>query len=83
MREDSGFEGALQKSFDRSLSRLPVLLVLIGHDLTKLIIHRNQLPGAEDTTPLLAVTRSGAATSGISVLGPDELLAAWGSSAYT
>jgi hypothetical protein len=54
-----------------------------GHDLTQLIIHRNQLPGADDTTPLLAVTRSGAATSGISVLGPDELLAAWGSSART
>jgi AAA+ ATPase superfamily predicted ATPase len=54
-----------------------------GHDLTRLIIHRNQLPGADDTTPLLAVTRSGAATGGISVLGPDELLAAWGSSAHT
>jgi hypothetical protein len=54
-----------------------------GHDLTRLIVHRNQLPGADDTTPLLAVTRSGAATDGISVLGPDELLAAWGSSART
>ena len=32
-REDPGFEGTLQKSFDRTLSRLPVLLVLIGSDL--------------------------------------------------
>lgn len=32
-REDHGFEGTLQKVFDRSLSRLPVLLVLIGSDL--------------------------------------------------
>jgi hypothetical protein len=32
-REDPGFEGILQKSFDRTLSRLPVLLVLIGSDL--------------------------------------------------
>ncbi|WP_212908716.1 DUF234 domain-containing protein [Streptomyces sp. TS71-3] len=31
--EDPGFEGSLQKVFDRSLSRLPVLLVLIGSDL--------------------------------------------------
>jgi uncharacterized protein len=32
-REDPGFEGTLQKLFDRTLSRLPVLLVLIGSDL--------------------------------------------------
>ncbi|OEV30574.1 ATPase [Streptomyces nanshensis] len=33
VREDAGFEGALQKAFDRRLSRLPVLLVLIGSDI--------------------------------------------------
>lgn len=33
VREDPTFEGALQKSFDRTLSRLPVLLILIGSDL--------------------------------------------------
>ncbi len=32
-RDDHGFEGTLQKAFDRTLSRLPVLLVLIGSDL--------------------------------------------------
>jgi len=30
VREDPGFEGTLQKLFDRTLSKLPVLLVLIG-----------------------------------------------------
>ena len=33
VREDPTFEGALQKFFDRTLSRLPVLLILIGSDL--------------------------------------------------
>jgi uncharacterized protein len=48
-----------------------------GRDLAKLIIHRGQLPGADDTTPLLAVSRTGATVSGISVLTPDDLLTAW------
>lgn len=33
VREDASFEGALQKSFDRTLSKLPVLLILIGSDI--------------------------------------------------
>ncbi|GGT93098.1 hypothetical protein GCM10010289_11380 [Streptomyces violascens] len=33
VREDPSFEGALQKAFDRTLSKLPVLLVLIGSDI--------------------------------------------------
>ncbi|GAA4918837.1 hypothetical protein GCM10023223_43910 [Stackebrandtia albiflava] len=33
MREDPSFEGTLQKAFDRTLSRLPVLLILIGSDI--------------------------------------------------
>lgn len=33
VREDPGFEGTLQKLFDRTFSKLPVLLVLIGSDL--------------------------------------------------
>lgn len=33
VREDPSFEGSLQKAFDRTLSKLPVLLVLIGSDL--------------------------------------------------
>lgn len=48
-----------------------------AHDLARLAIHRAQLPGADDTTPLLAVTRTGTAEGGVRVLGPDDLLAAW------
>ncbi|MFI8092709.1 ATP-binding protein [Streptomyces sp. NPDC086080] len=33
VREDASFEGALQKTFDRTLSKLPVLLILIGSDI--------------------------------------------------
>jgi hypothetical protein len=47
------------------------------HDLARLADHRSRLPGADDTTPLLAVTRTGRATGGVGVLGPDDLLAAW------
>jgi AAA+ ATPase superfamily predicted ATPase len=50
---------------------------LDGHDLTRLIIHRSQLPGADDTTPLLAVSRTATTTTGVTFLGPDDLLAAW------
>lgn len=34
VRNDPGFEGALQKAFDRELSRLPVLLLGIGSDIS-------------------------------------------------
>lgn len=33
VREDPSFEGTLQKVFDRTLSKLPVLLILIGSDI--------------------------------------------------
>jgi AAA+ ATPase superfamily predicted ATPase len=49
------------------------------HDLARLADHRSRLPGADEATPLLAVTRTGRATSGVPVLGPDDLLAAWSS----
>jgi AAA+ ATPase superfamily predicted ATPase len=47
------------------------------HDLAALIVHRSKMPGADASTPLLAVARSGATTQGIQVLGPDDLLTAW------
>jgi AAA+ ATPase superfamily predicted ATPase len=46
------------------------------HDLARLLLHRSQVPGADETTPLVAVSRSGATTSGLLVLGPEELLTA-------
>jgi uncharacterized protein len=46
------------------------------HDLARLVLHRSQVPGADATTPLVAVSRSGASTAGLLVLGPEELLTA-------
>lgn len=50
-----------------------------GTDLSRLILHRSKLPGADDTTPLLAISRNGvdAGLSAASVLTPDDLIAAW------
>jgi hypothetical protein len=45
-------------------------------DLARLLTHRSQLPGADDTTPLLAVTRSGR-TADVPTLTPEDLHAAW------
>ncbi len=49
-----------------------------GHDLGRLLTHRDRLPGADGTTPLLAVARAGVAT-GLDVpwVGPEDLLAAY------
>ncbi|MBQ0983498.1 ATP-binding protein [Streptomyces sp. F63] len=46
-------------------------------DLARLHTHRSQLPGADATTPLLAVTRSGSTATGVTVLTPDHLIEAW------
>lgn len=51
-----------------------------GRDLAELVIHRSQLPGTDDTTTLLAVSRTGATASGVTVLTPEDLLTAWGPS---
>jgi hypothetical protein len=50
------------------------------HDLAELISHRSRLPGADDHTPMVAVSRSGASGRGadaIQVLTPDDLLTAY------
>jgi uncharacterized protein len=49
-----------------------------GRDLARLVIHRSQLPGADDETAMLAVSRTGSTVSGITILTPDALLTAWG-----
>lgn len=46
-------------------------------DFSRLIVHRSRLPGADDTTPLLAVARSGCTTDGVTHLGPSDLITAW------
>ncbi|MFG1673027.1 ATP-binding protein [Micromonospora sp. NPDC049282] len=48
-----------------------------AHDLSRLLHHRAQLPGADEHTPVVAVVRSGRAVDGVSVLGPEEMLTAW------
>lgn len=48
-----------------------------ARDLSRLIVHRSQLPGADDDTQLLAVSRSGCTASGVTAIGPGELLEAW------
>jgi AAA+ ATPase superfamily predicted ATPase len=47
------------------------------HDVAELIVHRSQLPGADESTPLLAVARSGGGGGPVAVVTPDDLLAAW------
>ena len=47
------------------------------HDLAHLMIHRSRLPGADDNTPLVAVTRAGTTTHDIPTLGPDDLINTW------
>lgn len=48
-----------------------------AHDLAALIVHRSKMPGADDSTPLLVVTRSGTTTDAARTFTPDELIAAW------
>ncbi|MEU8708183.1 DUF234 domain-containing protein [Streptomyces sp. NPDC048565] len=48
-----------------------------NRDLARLVTHRSQLPGTDDSTPLLAVARSGSSASGILSLTPDDLITAW------
>lgn len=46
-------------------------------DLSRLLVHRSQLPGADDSTPLIAVTRAGSSVDGIQTVTPDQLMTAW------
>uniref|UniRef100_UPI0035BC6C25 ATP-binding protein n=1 Tax=Streptomyces finlayi TaxID=67296 RepID=UPI0035BC6C25 len=48
-----------------------------NRDLARLVTHRSQLPGTDDSTPLLAVARSGSSARGILSLTPDDLITAW------
>jgi uncharacterized protein len=48
-----------------------------SHDLGRLLHHRERIPGADDTTQLLAVSRAGATTAGLTLVEPSDLLAAY------
>lgn len=47
------------------------------HDLARLLVHRDQVPGADERTALLAVARIDSTVPGVQVLGAAELLTAW------
>ena len=48
-----------------------------ARDHARLIVHRSQLPGADESTALLTVARSGCSVTDLAVLGPEDLLQAW------
>ncbi|MCZ4125999.1 ATP-binding protein [Streptomyces sp. H39-S7] len=48
-----------------------------AHDLAQLVVHRSQLPGADTSTPLIAVARSGVSVDGVQAVGPEDLITAW------
>ncbi|NUP80116.1 MAG: ATP-binding protein [Nonomuraea sp.] len=47
------------------------------HDLSELIVHRSRMPGADTSTPLYAVSRSGCDVAGVTHVTPDDLLDVW------
>lgn len=48
-----------------------------GHDLRRLMEHRTALPGADEQTPLVVISRSGSAVSGVTAYDAADLLAGW------
>ncbi|MEV0270748.1 AAA family ATPase [Hamadaea sp. NPDC050747] len=48
-----------------------------SHDLADLVVHRSKLPGADATTPLIAVSRSGSSVDGARLVGPADIVGAY------
>jgi len=48
-----------------------------AHDFGELVVHRAKLPGADATTPLVVVSRSGSTVDGVTRVGPDEIVNAY------
>jgi len=46
-------------------------------DLAALIAHRSRMPGADESTPLLAVARSGVNAQSVTPINPEDVLTAW------
>ena len=46
-------------------------------DLAALVTHRGQLPGGSADTPMLVVARAGSTVTGVTALGPEDLLEGW------
>nr|WP_269128718.1 ATP-binding protein [Nonomuraea sp. K271] len=47
------------------------------HDLSELIVHRSKMPGADSSTPLYAVSRSGCEVEGVTHVTAEHLVDAW------
>ncbi|MDP4506570.1 ATP-binding protein [Nonomuraea turcica] len=47
------------------------------HDLSELIVHRSKMPGADTSTPLYAISRSGCSVEGLTHISPEQLLDVW------
>ncbi|WP_026212198.1 ATP-binding protein [Longispora albida] len=47
------------------------------HDAGRLLHHRPLVPGADATTPMIVVSRSGVTVDGVRAYGPEEVLAAY------
>ncbi|GAA3243024.1 ATP-binding protein [Nonomuraea helvata] len=47
------------------------------HDMKELIVHQSKMPGADTSTPLYAVSRSGCDVAGITHITPEKLLDVW------
>ncbi|MEV0617260.1 ATP-binding protein [Nonomuraea sp. NPDC050404] len=47
------------------------------HDLRELIVHQSQMPGADTSTPLYAVSRSGCKVGGVTHVTPEQLIDVW------
>lgn len=48
-----------------------------AHDLGQMLHHRSRLPGADEETEPLAVSRSGLTTDGVKGLSPEDVLTAY------
>ncbi|MGW3342973.1 ATP-binding protein [Nonomuraea rubra] len=48
-----------------------------SHDLRELIVHQAQMPGADTSTPLYAVSRSGCDVDGVTHITPEHLVDLW------
>ena len=45
-----------------------------SHDLSRLLVHRTQLPGASEETPLVVISRSGCDVANVTAYDADDLL---------
>lgn len=78
IRNDPGFEGALQKVFDRELSRKPVLLIGVGSDLGMMeALNEYGRPFHQRATEMVVLPLSPRAVASLLDVGPAEAFDAY------